>query len=151
MVGRYRDEVLRIVEQYEGHVGSTKGDGLLAFFGHPQAHEDDVQRAVQAGLEITRAVASLSARVRRRFGFDINVRVGIHRGIVYLDTAQDDVYGFAANLAARICSLAEPGTVAVSDAIEPLVRARFELETRTPEARQGRGHTGSPLSRDRRA
>ena len=137
VVGRYRDEVLRIVEHYEGHVGSTKGDGLLAFFGHPQAHEDDVQRAVQAGLEIARAVASLSARVRRRFGFDINVRVGIHRGIVYLDTAQDDIYGFAANLAARVCSLAEPGTVAVSDAIEPLVRTRFELETRTPEPVKG--------------
>ena len=137
VVGRYRDEVLRIVDQYEGHIGSTKGDGLLAFFGHPQAHEDDVQRATQAGLDITRAVASLSARVQRRFGFDINVRVGIHRGIVYLDTAQDDVYGFAANFAARMCSLAEPGTVAVSDAIEPLIHPRFELETRKPKSVKG--------------
>ena len=119
VVGRYRDDVLRIVGQYEGHIGSTKGDGLLAFFGHPQAHEDDVQRAVQASLDITREIAALSARVRQRFGFDINVRVGIHRGLVYLDTAQDDVYGFAANLAARMCSLAEPGTVEISEAIEP--------------------------------
>ena len=132
VVGRYRDDVLRIVGQYEGHIGSTKGDGLLAFFGHPQAHEDDVQRAVQASLDITREIADLSARVRQRFGFDINVRVGIHRGIVYLDTAQDDVYGFAANLAARICSLAEPGTVAISEAIEPLARAGFELQAQLP-------------------
>ena len=49
LVGRYREQVLRIVNRYEGHVGSTKGDGLLAVFGHPIAHEDDVRRAVQAG------------------------------------------------------------------------------------------------------
>jgi class 3 adenylate cyclase/tetratricopeptide (TPR) repeat protein len=127
VVGRYREEVCQIVDRYEGHIGATKGDGLLAVFGHPRAHENDVRRAVQAGLDITREVSMLSGRVRRRFGFDIGVRVGIHRGLVYLDTAQDDVYGFGANLAARICSLAEPGTVAVSEAIERLVRDAFEL------------------------
>jgi class 3 adenylate cyclase len=137
VVGRYRDDVLRIVDKYEGHIGSTKGDGLLAFFGHPHAHEDDVRRAVQAGLDITREVQALSARVRRRFGFDINVRVGIHRGIVYLDIAQDDVYGLAANLAARVCSLAESGTVAVSGSIEPLVRDRFELQAQPPKPVKG--------------
>ncbi|ORW17946.1 ATP-binding protein [Mycobacterium palustre] len=137
IVGSYRDDVLRIVRRYEGHIANTKGDGLLAFFGHPQAHEDDVRRAAQAGLDITRAVAELSARVRRGFGFNIGVRVGIHRGIVYLDTAQDDVYGLAANLAARICSIAEPGTVAVSDAVEPLISSGFELEARLPQSVKG--------------
>ncbi|MGA8544195.1 MAG: adenylate/guanylate cyclase domain-containing protein [Mycobacterium sp.] len=137
VVGRYRDEVLRIIEHYGGHLGTTKGDGLLAVFGHPEAHEDDVQRAVQAGLDITREVTLLSARVRRRFGFDIDVRVGIHRGIAYLDTAQDDVYGFAANLAARMCSLAEPGTVAVSQPVEQLIRTRFELKAQLPKAVKG--------------
>ena len=137
VVGRYRDDVLRIVERYEGHVGSTKGDGLLASFGHPHAHEDDVHRAVQAALDITRVIAELSTRVRRRFGVEINVRVGIHRGIVYLDTAQDDVYGFAANLAARMCSLADPGSVAISESVEPLVRGSFELHARLPRHVKG--------------
>lgn len=137
VVGRYRDDVVRIVRRYDGHAGSTKGDGLLACFGHPRAHEDDVVRAVHTGIEITRAVSDLSERVRRRFGFDINVRVGIHRGVVYLDTAQDDVYGLAANLAARICSIAQPGTVSVSDAIEPLIRGRFDLEVRPPQFVKG--------------
>ncbi|HUO40577.1 MAG TPA: adenylate/guanylate cyclase domain-containing protein, partial [Mycobacterium sp.] len=100
VVGRYRDQVIAIVDRYEGHIGLTKGDGLLAVFGHPQAHEDDVRRAVQAGLDITREIGGLSQRVLRRFGFDIDVRVGIHRGLVYLDIKQDDVYGLAANLAA---------------------------------------------------
>ncbi|HZA08694.1 ATP-binding protein [Mycobacterium sp.] len=137
VVGRYRHEVVRIVERYEGHIGHTKGDGLLAVFGHPQPHENDVRRAVQAGVDITRDVARLSERVRRRFGFDINVRVGIHRGLVYLDTAEDDVYGFAANLAARMCSIADPGTVAVSEAVERLVRDRFELRIRSPQPVKG--------------
>lgn len=137
VVGRYRDEVLRTVNRYEGHVGWTKGDGLLAVFGHPHAHEDDVQRAVQAGLDITREVAGLSQRVRRRFGFDINVRVGVHRGLVYLDTKQDDVYGFAANLAARMCSLAEPGAVVASEAVERLVSGGFDLEPLTPQPVKG--------------
>lgn len=137
VVGRYRDEVLRTVNRYEGHVGSTKGDGLLAVFGHPHAHEDDVQRAVQTGLDVTREVATLSQRVRRRFGFDIDVRVGIHRGLVYLDTKQDDVYGLAANLAARMCSLADPGTVVVSEAVQRLVHGRFELQGLAPRTVKG--------------
>jgi class 3 adenylate cyclase len=130
LVGRYREQVLRAVNRYEGHVGSTKGDGLLAVFGHPIAHEDDVRRAVQAGLEITREVARLSDQARRRFGIEINVRVGVHRGLVYLDTAQDDVYGLAANLAARVSGLAPPGAVVVSEAVEALIRNHFELEAR---------------------
>jgi class 3 adenylate cyclase/tetratricopeptide (TPR) repeat protein len=137
VVGRYRDEVVRNVERYGGHVGNTKGDGLLAVFGHPEAHEDDVRRAAQAGLDITRSVAALSTRVQRSFGFEIDVRVGIHRGLVYLDIAQDDVYGFAANLAARMCSVAAPGTVAVSDAVASLIRDGFELETRPPQRVKG--------------
>jgi class 3 adenylate cyclase/tetratricopeptide (TPR) repeat protein len=132
LVGRYRDEVRRVVDRYEGHISSIKGDGLLAVFGHPKAHENDVRRAVAAGLDIARAVARLSEQAERKFGVAINVRVGIHRGLVYLDTDQDDVYGFAANMTARLSGLAEPGTVVVSDSVAPLVRGSFELETRPP-------------------
>jgi class 3 adenylate cyclase/tetratricopeptide (TPR) repeat protein len=130
VVGRYRDIVLRMVDRYEGHVGSTKGDGLLAVFGHPTAHENDVLRAVQAGLEITREVAHLSEQTERRFGIEIAARVGVHRGLVYLDTAQDDVYGLAANLAARVSGLAAPNSVVVSDPVAALVGNDFELEER---------------------
>ena len=137
LVGRYRDEVRRIVERYEGHISSIKGDGLLAVFGHPRAHEDDVRRAVAAGLDITRAVRRLSERAERNFGVAVDVRVGVHRGLVYLDTHQDDVYGFAANLATRLCAAAEPGTVAASDAVVPLIRDSFELRTGAPVAVKG--------------
>ena len=137
VVGRYKDLVGKIVDRYEGHIGSTKGDGLLAVFGHPLAHENDAQRAVQTGLDITREVAGFSERVRERFGFDIGVRVGVHRGVVYLDTTQDDVYGLAANLAARMCSLADPGSVAVSDAIERIVRDSFDLDSQPAKPVKG--------------
>jgi class 3 adenylate cyclase/tetratricopeptide (TPR) repeat protein len=137
LVGRYREQVLRAVNRYEGHIGSTAGDGLLAVFGHPIAHEDDVRRAVHAALEITREVARLSDQAQRRFGVEINVRVGVHRGLVYLDTAEDDVYGLAANLAARVSGLAPPGAVVVSDAVEVLIRNDFELEARPGELVKG--------------
>ena len=132
VVGRYRDVVLAVVDRYEGHISSTKGDGLLAVFGHPKAHEDDARRAALAALEISREVARLAEQVKRRFGVDIAVRVGVHRGLVYLDTAQDDVYGMAANLAQRVSSLAPPGAVVVSDGVAPLIEETFELQARTP-------------------
>ncbi|TFV57071.1 cyclase [Mycobacterium sp. PS03-16] len=137
LVGRYRDQVKRIVQRYEGHIGSTKGDGLLIVFGYPIAHENDVRRAVQAGLEITRDVARLSDQAQRRFGLRIDVRVGVHRGLVYLDTAQDDVFGLAANMAARVSGLAPPGAVVVSDSVEQLVKDAFELESLTPAPVKG--------------
>jgi class 3 adenylate cyclase/tetratricopeptide (TPR) repeat protein len=137
LVGRYRERVLRAVNRYEGHIGSTKGDGLLAVFGHPVAHEDDVQRAVLAGLEIAREVARLSDQAKRRLGIEINVRVGVHRGLVYLDTAHDDVDGLAANLAARVSGLAAPGGVVVSDVVQALVRNKFELEACPAELVKG--------------
>ena len=137
LVGRYRQQVQQAVDRYGGHIASTKGDGLLAVFGHPVAHEDDVRRAVQAGLEITRDVRALSEQAQRRFGVSIDVRVGVHRGPVYLDIAQDDVYGLAANVATRVVASRRPGSVVVSDAVEPLTGDVFEMERRAPAAVKG--------------
>jgi class 3 adenylate cyclase len=60
VVGRYREQVRQVVQRFEGHIGSTKGDGLLATFGYPAAHEDDARRAVAAGPELVRARAVLN-------------------------------------------------------------------------------------------
>ena len=137
VVGRYREQVLRIVNGCDGHIGSTKGDGLLAVFGHPSTREDDARRAVQAGLQITREVLQLSDQSQRRFGFGVNVRVGVHRGIVYLDAAHGDFSGLAANVATGISGVALPGTVVVSDSVETLIRNDFELEACLPAAVKG--------------
>ncbi|MDT5070033.1 MAG: hypothetical protein QOK02_6188 [Mycobacterium sp.] len=130
VVGRFRDRVQRIIASHEGHVGSTAGDGVFAVFGHPIAHVDDARRAVRAGLDICAEVDRISERARRRYGIEIAVRVGVHRGLVYLDVGQDDVYGLAANLAARVSGLAPPGGVVVSASVESLIRNDFELEQR---------------------
>ena len=137
LVGKYRELVTRAIQRYEGHIASTKGDGLLAVFGHPVAHENDVHRAVRAGLDITREVRRLSEQAQRRFGVGIDVRVGVHRGLVYLDVAQDDVYGLGANLAARVCSLAPPGSVVVSDVVASLIGDAFDMERREPASVKG--------------
>ena len=137
LVGRYRELVTRTIERYEGHVASTKGDGLLVVFGHPVAHENDVHRAVRAGLDITREVRGLSEQAQRRFGVGVDVRVGVHRGLVYLDVAQDDVYGLGANLAARVCSLASPGSVVVSDVVVSLIGDAFDMERCEPASVKG--------------
>jgi class 3 adenylate cyclase len=137
VVGRYREQVVRIVSGYDGHIGSTKGDGLLAVFGHPTTRDDDARRAVQAGLEITREVLRLSGQSQRRFGFGVNVRVGVHQGLVYLDAAQDDFSGVAANVAAGISGCAPPGAVVISDAVETLIRNDFELDPCAPAAVKG--------------
>ena len=122
---------------YEGLIGSTKGDGLLAVFGYPITHEDDVSRAVPAGLEITREVSRLRDQSKRRFGFGVNVRVGVHWGLVYLATALGDFSGSAANVATWISGLAPAGAVVVLDAVETLIRNDFELEARAPAAVKG--------------
>ena len=99
LVGRYREQVRSTVDRLEGHHRLTPGRRTARrSSGHLTAHEDDVRRAVLAVLEITREVARLNEQAQRRFGLGISVRVGVHRGLVYLDRAHGDVYGLAANV-----------------------------------------------------
>ncbi|MFV8167244.1 ATP-binding protein [Mycobacterium sp. 134] len=127
VVGGFREQVQRIIADHGGHIGGTAGDGVFAVFGHPTAHVDDARRAVRAGLELCQGVSRISEQARRRHGVEIAVRIGIHRGLVYLDVAHDDVYGLAANLAARVSGLAPPGSVVVSTAVESLIHNDFDL------------------------
>ena len=145
LIGRFRDVVRQVADRYEGHVASSKADGLLVVFGYPNAHEDDVHRAVQAGLDITRDVERLSDQAQRRFGATVDVRIGVHRGPVYLDTNQDDVYGLAVTLAAQVSALAPTGGVAVSHSVEPLIRNAFELERLPAAAMPGSDEVVNPF------
>ena len=137
LISRYHDVVVRTVRRFDGYIDSPTGETLLAVFGHPVAHEDDVRRAVLAALEITGEVDRTGRSFEHRFGMRIAVRVGIHRGLVYLDTAQNDVYGLGANLAARVAGLATPGTVVVSAPIARLIGNVFELAACEPAAVKG--------------
>jgi class 3 adenylate cyclase len=71
-----------IIQRYEGHVAQLLGDGLLVYFGYPQAHEDDAQRAVHTGLGILEAVEALNSSMESALGLTLTVRLGIHTGLV---------------------------------------------------------------------
>jgi class 3 adenylate cyclase len=115
-------QMIEPVYRYEGTVARLLGDGLLAFFGAPIAHEDDPQRAVLAGLGILDAIHTYSAGVRQRWGLELEVRVGINTGLVVVGAMGSDLrmeytaLGDAVNMAARMEQTAQPGTVQVTEA-----------------------------------
>ena len=69
-----------MIARYEGHIAQYLGDGLLVYFGYPQAHEDDAQRAVRAGLGMVEAMGQLNTRLAQERGVQLAVRLGIHTG-----------------------------------------------------------------------
>jgi class 3 adenylate cyclase len=71
-----------VIARYEGHIAQYLGDGLLVYFGYPQAHEDDPQRAVRAGLGMVEAMSQLNTRLAQERGVSLAVRLGIHTGQV---------------------------------------------------------------------
>jgi class 3 adenylate cyclase/tetratricopeptide (TPR) repeat protein len=108
------------VYRYEGTVARLMGDGILAFFGAPIAHEDDPERAVLAGLEIVRGIREYGRQIKGRWGLEFGVRVGINTGLVVVGEVGSDLrmeytaMGDAINVAARMESTALPGTVQIT-------------------------------------
>ncbi len=131
-----------IEQRYGGSIVSLKGDGILASFGFPVAHENDAERAVHAGLDLLAAVRPLTDDVARELGETVSLRVAVHKGVVFLDLTERDLYGFAVNVAARLEGLATPGTLLISDDVKRLVADRFDLEEHEPRAVKG---VASPL------
>ncbi len=123
----YRAAAREVIEShYEGHIVQLIGDGVLAVFGFPRAHENDAERGVRAALALVRAVRNLSAR-EPASGGALDVRVAVHHGPLYLDIDEDDVYGLATNVGARLQSIAPAGTVVISEQVRELVADRFEI------------------------
>ena len=124
------------VARYEGTVSRLMGDAVLALFGAPVAHEDDAERAVRAGLEIQASGMDYAKSVKAKHGVDFDLRVGINTGTSVLAFVGDAVkteytaLGDAANISARLQSLAEPGTVLISADTERLVHALFDFRPR---------------------
>jgi class 3 adenylate cyclase/tetratricopeptide (TPR) repeat protein len=127
LVKRYQAVCREVIaERYLGHISHIAGDGLLAVFGLPTPHENDVERAVRAGLDIVRELGVLSAEVNALFAENLEARAAVHKGLVFVDIQEDEVYGLAANVAARLQGLAAPGTVVVSEEVHAIVGALFE-------------------------
>jgi class 3 adenylate cyclase/tetratricopeptide (TPR) repeat protein len=127
VISRYKAVCRRVIRQrYGGHVSHIAGDGLLAAFGIPTPHEDDAERAVMAALDIAAELEELSAEVEAAVGERLAARSGVHKGIVYVDLDDNEVYGLAANVTARLHSLAAPGTVVISEEMRDIVGDLFE-------------------------
>ena len=128
---RYQDAVAGAVARYEGHVAKFLGDGVLAYFGWPQAYEDQAERAIRAGLNALEAVAGVTGED----GTSLGARVGIASGLVVVgdiigDAASDveAVTGETPNLAARLQGVAEPGQLVIGPTTRQLIGTTFVLD-----------------------
>src|SRR5499427_2610942 len=126
----YHASCARIVQSYDGFIGDFRGDGILAYFGYPRAHEDDAERTVRAALEIIAVVAELETHAAE----PLAVRIGIATGLVVVGDLSGEgalwehaVVGDTPNLAARLQALAEPGTVVVGASTRRLLGDLFHL------------------------
>jgi len=129
VISAYQKCVAETVQRFGGFVAKYMGDGVLVYFGYPQAHEDDAERAVRAGLELIQAVSGLKS------GAPLQTRVGIATGLVVVGdligtgSAQEQtVVGETPNLAARLQGVAEPNTVVIAESTRKLLGNLFELQ-----------------------
>jgi len=129
IISAYQRCVAETVRRLGGFVAKYMGDGVLVYFGYPQAHEDDAERAVRAGLELIAAVSALKAPV------SLQTRVGIATGLVVVgdligsgEAQERGVVGETPNLAARLQGIAEPNTVVIAESSRKLLGNLFELE-----------------------
>ena len=139
LYAKYQTISVEAVERYSGHLAQFLGDGILAYFGFPVAHEDDAMRAVHAGLEILERLGQLGTPEERPC-----MRIGIHTGVVVIGDVgmgsgrgQQLALGEAPNIAARLQSEAEPDTLVISGETGRLVGGRFTLEDLGPRTLKG--------------
>jgi class 3 adenylate cyclase/predicted ATPase len=129
VISTYQKCVAETVRRFGGFVAKYMGDGVLVYFGYPQAHEDDAERAVRAGLELVAAVADLKTRAA------LQTRVGIATGMVVVgdligsgEAQERGIVGETPNLAARLQGVAEPNTVVIAEGTRKLLGNLFELQ-----------------------
>src|SRR5215831_13243251 len=133
VISAYQKCVAETVHRFDGFVARYIGDGILVYFGYPQAHEDDAERAVRAGLELITAVTALKSRA------SLQTRVGIATGVVVVgdllssgEAQERGMVGKTPNLAARLQGIAEPNSVVICDSTRRLLGNLFELKDLGP-------------------
>ena len=142
----YQNTCVYAVHQYEGHVAQYLGDGVLIYFGYPEAHEDDSQRAIRCGLEILNELERLNALQKKYKHLNLEVRIGIHTGLVVVgDIGRDKSHGRLAlgntpNIAARLQTLADPNSVIISQATYRLVKNFFKCQALGSVSLKGVSH-----------
>jgi class 3 adenylate cyclase/predicted ATPase len=138
IISAYQQCAVEAVRRFDGFVARYMGDGVLVYFGYPQAHEDDAERAIRAGLELITAVTALKTRAF------LQTRVGMATGLVVVGeligsgaSQERGVVGETPNLAARLQGIAEPNTVVICNSTRRLLGNLFELEDLGPRVIKG--------------
>jgi class 3 adenylate cyclase/predicted ATPase len=127
-VSAYQKCVAETVQRFGGFVAKYMGDGVLVYFGYPQAHEDDAERAVRAGLELVAAVASLKTSAALQARISIDTGLAVVGDLIESEVHEQGVVGEIPNLAARLQGIAEPNRVVIADRTRRLLGNLFELE-----------------------
>ena len=135
VVRAYQDACAKVIARYDGHIAQYLGDGLLVYFGYPQAHEDDAQRAVRAGLGMIEAVGQLNTTLNEKHGLSLAVRLGCHTGLVVVGemgggTRHEQLaLGGTPNVAARLQGVATPNTLVIGALTYQLLGGLFACES----------------------
>lgn len=143
MLRAYQEAARVAVHRYGGHVAQYLGDGLLIYFGYPDAHEDNAERAVHAALTLLGEIEVLDRLWRPRLGWPLALRIGIDTGLVLIDTVGEGsrserlALGETPNVAARLQALARPGSVVISERTLAIVAGAFEVEDLGPQLLKG--------------
>ena len=143
VVRAYQAACAEVILQFDGYIAQHLGDGLLVYFGWPQAHEDDAQRAIYAGLGIVDAMDQLNRRLALEADMRLTVRIGVHTGPVVVGeigrgASQEHLaLGETPNVAARIEGIAAPDTVAISNATYQMIQGYFVCESLGPQRLRG--------------
>jgi class 3 adenylate cyclase/predicted ATPase len=140
----YREICDQSIRNFGGHIARMVGDGLLAYFGHPSAHEDDAERAVRAGLSIVTAIREHEFSTSEVGSIRLQVRIGVNTGLVVVGSVTDgpskelqEVFGTPAHLAARLQAIAPPNGLVIGPDTYDLVRGAFRC--RSQEAQKLKG------------
>jgi TOMM system kinase/cyclase fusion protein len=143
----YQAVCAQVIDRYEGHIAQYLGDELLVYFGYPQAHEDDAERAVRTGLGIIEDMVRLNTQLQRERGIKLSVRLGIHTGLAVVSdmgadaTRDPSILGEPLNLAARLQEIAEPDTMVISGATYRLTQRRFNCQALGAHSLRDRSQT----------
>jgi class 3 adenylate cyclase/predicted ATPase len=140
VIRAYQAACAEAIARHDGFVAKFMGDGLLAYFGYPSAHEDEAERAVRAALEIVASVGALQTPARQA----LQVRIGIATGLVVVGdligtgaAEEQSVVGETPNLAARLQALARPNAILIAEATRRQIGSLFELMTLSPQTMKG--------------
>ena len=120
----YEDACAVCITRYEGYVFQRLGDGIVAFFGYPLAHEGEAERAIHAGLSIIDSLSNLDVPEAGHLA----VRIGIATGLVVVSSVEKGAVGETMNLASRLQSIAQPGSIVVSERVQRLAGGNFDYE-----------------------